>query len=239
MATPVKTAFILGAGFSKPAGMPLATELLPLVVERLQLDEASDWLERLQDRVKWLSRNQDNGGPSALNIEQVFRLAHFDIETHRLRQQLAPVGRYDGETPWRDSETIEAWLSYMEEDLVDVLLDREDAASLDLHEDWAKSVRPHDVILTFNYDTLTERALDGAGKDWCHGPPRDPRSGIPVFTLHGSIDWIVVSRFEDFTKCDPIFEKENQNLPAGNTQHVEESCRLWRFRSRDQKQELD
>ena len=31
--------FILGAGFSKPAGMSLATQLLPLLDEKLQLDE--------------------------------------------------------------------------------------------------------------------------------------------------------------------------------------------------------
>jgi hypothetical protein len=99
----MKRAFILGAGFSKAAGMPLATDVLPLIAEKLQHEEMQEWLDSLRERLDWLSG--DSQQPRRLNIEAVFHYAHFDVEVHRLKQHLAPVGRHDGPgTPWNDAE---------------------------------------------------------------------------------------------------------------------------------------
>ena len=35
-----------------------------------------------------------------------------------------------------------------------------------LYRDFAQRLGPHDVVLTFNYDTLLEQALDGVGKPY-------------------------------------------------------------------------
>src|SRR5947209_7086100 len=124
-----KRVFILGAGFSKPAGMPLATELLPLLAEELQHDEMQEWLDHLRQGLDWLSGGIQQ--PRALNIEEVFHYAHFDMEVHRLRQQLAPVGRGDGPgTPWNAAESISAWLWHLEQALRDVILEQDDQADL-------------------------------------------------------------------------------------------------------------
>lgn len=48
----MKRVFILGAGFSKPANMPLANELLPLLEEKLELVEMHDWLQWLGKRLR-------------------------------------------------------------------------------------------------------------------------------------------------------------------------------------------
>src|SRR5262245_9894092 len=85
--------FMLGAGFSKPAGMPLATELLPLLTTQLQHDEMREWLENLGQRLAWLSGTDKKTSSVTLNIEQVFHHANFEIEAHRLRQHMAPVVR--------------------------------------------------------------------------------------------------------------------------------------------------
>ena len=95
----VKRVFILGAGFSKPAGMPLATELLDLILQKLQSEEMQpeemdQWLGGLRERLHWLSDSGQQSRP--LNIEEVFHYAHFDVEVFRLKQQLSPIGRYDG-----------------------------------------------------------------------------------------------------------------------------------------------
>ena len=51
-----KRVFILGAGFSKPAGMPLATELLPRIIDKLPGDaEMREWLDDLRECMAWLS----------------------------------------------------------------------------------------------------------------------------------------------------------------------------------------
>jgi len=110
-----KRTFIFGAGFSKPAGMPLATELLPLLVPRLQLDEMRGGLTTCANGWIGLSGTDRDAGSFKLNIEEVFHYAHFDVEVHRLRQHLSPVGRQDGPgTPWKMAESISAWLSYLE-----------------------------------------------------------------------------------------------------------------------------
>jgi hypothetical protein len=91
-------------------------------------------------------------------------------------------------------------------------------------------------VVTFNYDTLVERALTEVGKAWNHGMPKEPDGGIAVFKLHGSIDWIVAHRSDPLSKLDLLFDKENENRREHNTGHVEDDCRLWRCRTREQLQ---
>ena len=227
--------FILGAGFSKAAGMPLATELLPMLNERLQLDEMREWLDDLQKRLAWLTPSERASKEFALNIEQVFHYAYSDIEAHRLKQQLAAVGRGDGPgTPWSRAESIGAWLSYLEDALRDVILRCDEESNLAPINRWAEAVSERDAVLTFNYDTLVERALAEVNKLWNHGFERDRSDGIPVFKLHGSIDWIVAHRSESFSKLDLLFDKPNANRSQRNTGHVEDDYRLWHCRSRKQ-----
>lgn len=225
--------FILGAGFSKAAGMPLATELLPLLNERLQLDEMREWLDDLQKRLAWLSPRDGASKEFALNIEEVFHYAYFDIEAYRLRQQLFPVGRGDGPgTPWNQAESIGAWLSYLEDALYDVILRCDGESNLAPISRWAKAVGEREAVLTFNYDTLVERALGEVSKPWNHGFERDRSDGTPVFKLHGSIDWIVAYRSDPISELDLLFDKPNDNRSQCDTGHKEDDYLLWRYRTR-------
>lgn len=234
-ATPSNRVFIFGAGFSKPAGMPLATELLPLLIERHQLDEMREWLDGMRERLAWLSGQDTNHSSLKLNIEQVFHYAHFDSEVHRLRQHLEPVGRGDGPgTPWNQATSIDAWLAHLERDLCDVILESESKSDLSQIKRWAQSTTADDAVLTFNYDTLVERALVETGKQFNHGMGHDSNSGIPVFKLHGSIDWIVADRRGSFSRLDLLFAKENLNRLDGQTGHIEDDYGLWRCRTGDQ-----
>lgn len=230
-----KRVFILGAGFSRPAGMPLATELLPLLVERLPQHEMRDWLNDLQRRLCWLSGNPEVASSFRMNIEEVFHIAHSEIETHRLKQHLAPVGRGDGPgTAWNMGRSVASWLQSLEEELQDVILDADGRADLEPITRWAKSIELRDTVITFNYDRLVERALSACGKDWNHAVDLRNTVGIPVCKLHGSIDWIVAKRKESFSKLDLLFDKPNANRRGSDTGHVEDDCRLWRCRSDDQ-----
>ena len=230
-----KRVFILGAGFSKPADMPLATELLPLLIERLDLDEMREWLDGLHQRLAWLAGRDEETSSFMMNIEEVFHYAHFDIEVHRLRQQLARVGRHDGPgTPWNHAESISAWLSLLEDALRDVILEREVHADLTPITRWAKTIDSRDSVVTFNYDTLVERTLSRLGTAWNHGTAGERDGEVAVFKLHGSIDWIVADRCESFPKLDLLFDKENANRSEESTGHVEDDCRLWRCRTQEQ-----
>jgi len=236
--TQTKRVFILGAGFSKPAGMPLATGLIELILQKLESQELQDnemqeWLDGMQERLEWLS----GGGqrPRPLNIEEVFHYANFDVEVFRLKQQGSPVGRYDGPgTPWNVAESITTWLGYLEDALRDVIFENEDRADFAPIKRWAKIVDAADSVVTFNYDTLVERALKEIGKTWNHGMGHEADNGVPVFKLHGSIDWIVADRSENFHKLDLLFDKPNKNRTKQNTGHIEDDACLWRCRTREQ-----
>jgi hypothetical protein len=144
--------------------MPLASDLLPFLIDKLELDEMREWLDGMRKRLSWLSGNDHEPGSFALNIEQVFHFAHFDIEVHRLRQHLASVGRGDGPgTPWNQAESVHTWLSYLEEALCDVILECDVKSDLASIRRWANGVNERDAVLTFNYDTLVERALVQGG----------------------------------------------------------------------------
>ncbi len=236
--THAKRVVVLGAGFSKPAGMPLATELLPLLAEKLELDEMRGWLDGMRQRLDWLTGNDAPRGTFKLNIEEVFHYAHFDIEVYRLRQHVSHVGRHDGPgTAWNQAESVSAWLSYLEDALRDVIVEAEDQANLEPIKRWAERIDGDDAVVTFNYDTLVERAISEDGKTWNHGTGQEGDAGITVSKLHGSIDWIVADRSECFSKLDLIFDKENENRSDQKTGHVEDDCRLWRCRTQEQLRE--
>lgn len=228
-----KRVFILGAGFSKPAGMPLATELLPMLAARLKLDDMQDWLLGVCERLAWLNQDGEPKKSLSLNIEEVFHLANFDIEVHRLRHQLFPLSRNSMGSPWGDARSIEGWLSDLEYALHDVMFQSDSQADLEPVIRWADFVRDEDAVLTFNYDSLVERALDASGKQWSHGIEYGA-SGVPVFKLHGSIDWIVSHRNDPINGTDLLYEKQNADSVQQETTHVEVECVLRRCRNREQ-----
>jgi hypothetical protein len=115
-----KRAFILGAGFSKQAGMPLATELTSLILTGTRLNglsEMQEWMSDFQGRLAAISGASAVASRFQPNIEQLFDFAKYDEELWRMRQQLSPVGRNFGQTPWQTAEAIPTWLGYMEEEL--------------------------------------------------------------------------------------------------------------------------
>jgi len=99
---------------------------------------------------------------------------------------------------------------------------------------WAESIRSGDSIVSFNYDTIVERALTRLGKTWNHATSRESDSGVPVHKLHGSIDWISIDRLSSWSKLDLLFEKENVNRTEASTGNAEDDLRLWRCRSASQ-----
>ena len=233
--TQAKRVFVFGAGFSKPSGMPLATDLLPLLKTRIPNDEMHEWLDGLSQRLRWLRASKGQKGqaePFKLNIEEVFHYANFDIEVHRLSQHMSPVGRDDGPgTPWESAKSISVWMSFLEDALRDVILEKQDQACLSPIIRWAKSIDASDSVLTFNYDTLVERALSDINATWNHGIEGEDDDRVAVFKLHGSIDWIVAHRSERFSKMDLLFDKRNNNRSEQDTGHTEDDCRLWRCRN--------
>jgi hypothetical protein len=232
-----KRVFILGAGFSKPAGLPDAYELTDLLIQKTlsvaNITEMRDWVESLSARLSWRAETPDQRtSKPRLNVEELFFYAPFDIEVQRLKQQLVPVGRHDGETPWAYSESIEAWLSYLLEDLVELIWEKDCAADLSPITRWAEQVCGDDAVITFNYDTLADRALRQQGLKFDYGTNPHAHDGLSVMKLHGSVDWILLARDTyNPEKCELLFRKENTNAdtsqrPTGAVEDDVDLCRV-------------
>ena len=185
-----KRVFILGAGFSKPAGMPLATELLTRLKDKLKnYDDMWSLLDHMQEQIQWLSGNGEGNQPFKLNVEKLFHYGHFDAEALRLKQQLSQGDSQDGPgTPRRKSESIELWLSTLEDKLRDVISEADEKAHLEPIQKFTSGLTENDCVITFNYDTLVERALTANSRNWNHGLPEDRSDGVSIYKAHGSID---------------------------------------------------
>jgi len=213
-----KRVFILGAGFSKQAGMPLANELTALLRRRFReydLEEALAWLASLDERISWIKQTHEKG-PPLLNIEELFDLAHFDALTWKIRQHMCPVGRNSGDTPYSTGQAIETWLSYMEDDLVEVIWDQQQAGGEGPTgiSRFASILRENDTIVTFNYDTLVEQSISLANRHWQYGFKVEGGQGTPILKMHGSINWGIVPRDQVNNFGYPLlFRKEDKNRP--------------------------
>lgn len=232
-----KRAFILGAGFSKQAGMPLATELTSLILEDTELkdhEEMQAWQADLKRRL--VAAEGADPNDFRLNIEQLFDFAKYDEELWRMKQQLSPVGREYGDTPWNTAEGISTWLDYMAKELYHVIWDAQKQANVELIKRFTDQLSDDDRILSFNYDTLVETALSATGRKWNHGLNDHEKGGVTILKMHGSVDWILLERrpenqLENFVK---LFSKTDTNGDAHKHQMPQEDEYAWElWRAKD------
>ncbi|MBN1554320.1 MAG: SIR2 family protein [Phycisphaerae bacterium] len=237
-----KRVFILGAGFSKQAGLPLSTELTSLVLDGPRLKEIDDLQEWLADFKSRLADMEGTDKDFQLNIEQLMDFAEYDIELRRMWQQLCPVGRTWGETSWELAEGISAWLHYINEDIVHAIWDAQNGADLKAICKFADHLSSDDTVITFNYDTLVESALSQKKQPWNHGLNDHENGGVAVLKMHGSIDWILLERkpedeLEKFTK---LFSKKDSNVEDHSAPPPKEEFEyLWELWRANDTQVLD
>jgi hypothetical protein len=178
-----KTAlYVLGAGFSAAAGLPLANDLWREVYRRaLSTRWTSQFREDLDEYVEFkekcdgvrLERDQ-------VDFEEF--LGFLDIE-HYLRLRGKDTWSDDG----NETQVIIKTL------IGQILTERtpQSHAIPELYLRFAERLQPYDRIVTFNYDVLLERACEAVGKPFRlgHGHSLSRDEVITIFKLHGSIDW--------------------------------------------------
>lgn len=174
--------FVLGAGFSAPAGLPLGNGLLERVREDVRgWFQRFNWDGTLEREIEeWSSLYPDE----SIDLERVLAYSH---RKHYLRL-LGSDEYFD-----HGSRSIVT----MRQVIQRILIQTTPSDTPKLYRDFAQRLCPRDVVLTFNYDTLLEQALDDIGKPYTLTPEwwlETNRGGfepkfVDLLKLHGSIDW--------------------------------------------------
>ena len=182
MNLPTHRLFVLGAGFSAPAGLPLGNDLLELVRQNIRSSfRRAHWDGTLEQEIEeWASLYPGE----SIDLERVLAYSH---RKHYLR--LLGSDEYFE----HGSRSIVAARRAIQR----ILIRATPNDTPSLYRDFARQLCPHDVVLTFNYDTLLEQALDDIGKPYSLTPEWWLKEGpggfnpryVDLLKLHGSIDW--------------------------------------------------
>lgn len=177
--------FVLGAGFSKPAGLPLGVELLDEVRHRVRNEfRAHGWDGPLEREIaEWRELYPGR----ELHLESVLAYSHR-------KHFLGLIG--SKEYFDHGSRSIVSARRAIQSVLTEAI----PHAAPDLYRAFGAHLTPHDSVLTFNYDTLLEQTLDELGKPYTLTPEwwldsessisnQEGKQFVDLLKLHGSIDW--------------------------------------------------
>ncbi|MCR9222108.1 MAG: SIR2 family protein [Alphaproteobacteria bacterium] len=214
--------FILGAGFSKLAGLPLGQELWREVLERAR--DLDGRAAKLFEDLEYFFEYQKICYGRELNFDTVDLeefLGFLDIE-HFLWLRGGDTWSQDGNESQIVIKTI----------LSEIICKKtpEPNNIPNIYRDFVNKLLPGDVILSFNYDCLLENALDLEGIPYRLVPSRykeagpvynvcdDDRDEVVVLKLHGSINWFDKTSFinrkiygervtgKNYMPQDPVFD---------------------------------
>lgn len=192
--------FFLGAGFSAPAGLPLAGDLLRLTLDEIAQFQPDSHLhgavEEYQDFVAALTGSR----PALEEIDVEEFVTYLDHE-HYFGFLGSDTFSAEGNRP----QLLLRW------GIGRVLHRATPEALPDIYLRFAERLRGGDIVATFNYDLILERALQQVGMPYRRFPHRFsevyPSGGtldleaetaeVCLLKLHGSIDWINRGRFLD------------------------------------------
>ena len=195
---------ILGAGFSKPADLPLADELWNIILNRAKhlWGRADKFNDDLEAYIKFHS-DCDGVQLAPENIDFEEFLGFLDIEHY--------LGLRGSDTWSDDGNEGQIVVKTLIGEILSTYMPSRDSIP-ELYLEFARCLQPRDYILTFNYDVLLERALDAVGKPYRLFPYRyssvsrfsgiidNSNEEVTILNLHGSIDWFDKSRFIDRIK---------------------------------------
>jgi len=171
--------FILGAGFSAAAGVPLTNKLLPLAMEKFR-NEYPGLFARVDNYAHECVSLLDGESPVDHSRSDFFQRLCTFLEYIELRE-------YAGGERWSDNGSREKLaLRYF---LAKTLAEHtpEGGNIPELYIRFAEQLHAGDIIITFNWDGLLENALNKVGKPYTYDFSGD--ASIKLCKLHGSINW--------------------------------------------------
>ncbi len=210
--------FVVGAGFSAPAHLPLGDGLLREVIAAARTLDGGKWYDNIiiadiKRFQRYLDVTEAAGAARELTLEGL--ISFLDIEHHL---------RLSGSDTWTESGNrtqmvVKNLVAYVLQARIRQMTE----ADWSLYDDFVSRLMPGDTILTFNYDTLLERACQRQGVRYRlvrtvyerlgSSIVKTPDKDVRILKLHGSIDWFDYRPVREF--------RENLELEAGISREIE------------------
>jgi hypothetical protein len=185
--------FVLGAGFSKPAGLPLGEELFSAV--RKLIEERYGKNTKFQRDLEYYIRYRSVCDGLVLQEDTIDLegfMSFLDIEHF--------LGLRGSDTWSREGNESQLMVRMA---IGEVIQSRTPPANQlpDFYYRFADQLSIADTVFTFNYDVILERAFEHIGKPYRLFPHRFSAIGrftnivdsdadeVPLLKLHGSVDW--------------------------------------------------
>jgi SIR2-like domain len=224
--------YVLGAGFSAAAGLPLGNALWKEIYRRATYmasnpnDRANQFLDDLKSFVEFKKACE---GILLRPEEVVFEefLGYLDVE-----HILGLRGRETWSRAGNETQVIVKTL------IGQILTEHMPLKIPELYLKFARKLRPSDIVLTFNYDPLLEYACEAVGTPYRLVQERysqvHPRGAATIDTsrreavilkLHGSIDW-----FDRRPYRERVEEAERDGFSSHHlTDPIFNSSKNWRL----------
>ena len=168
--------FILGAGFSAGAGVPLTEELLASAMRKFSAE-----CPGIYSRVENYAKESTGSADDDLDLSRVSfsELCTF-LEFIELRE-------YGGGERWCENGSREklALRFY----LAKTIVERTPVAKSipQIYIDFASQLHERDIVISLNWDGLLEVALEAVGKTYTYN--FSDKGSIKLCKLHGSVNW--------------------------------------------------
>jgi hypothetical protein len=180
--------FVLGAGFSAGAGIPMTDTLLKQALAMMQI-EAPGLFARIEGHAQVCFENdlpllsQTFDAPAFIRLSSY--LHYLEMSEHGGGERWSGAGS-------REILTFKFFLSKK-------LIQLTPGPLPQVYIDFARQLDCYDTVLTFNWDCLLEKAIVAAGKRYTYNPFDadwvDPERAnvIRIMKMHGSANWTLPS----------------------------------------------
>lgn len=170
--------FILGAGFSAGAGIPLTAPLLEKTMSKFSI-ECPGVFSRI-----------DRHAHEAFEVSDNFNIDYsvVDFSDFCTFLEYIELREYGGGERWSSTGSREklALRYYLAKTIVEHTPQETDLP--EVYVQFAQQLHKNDIVITFNWDGLLELALKQVGKSYTYNFG-DDEEAIKLCKLHGSVNW--------------------------------------------------
>lgn len=197
-----KHVYILGAGFSRPLGGPLFTDLITMEYWNCHSDvPIPTTLRNCLEEFHLATRDIDlELGTSRMNAEELISLLDWCSRNPTRTRSRIIYEVFERLSVGDEYPDIGVFLSALNRQLKRLVACQCNSFTKDLESEsdtvapylsWLKRLQPQDTIITFNYDTAIETIASTYGVKF-HREPHLFDDRLPkILHIHGCVDWVV------------------------------------------------